>query len=76
MQIVLLQIQSKFPDFCLDANQEVKLNLILGKSYDHMGKINEAREVLEKAQRVCIKEGIKDTKEDAEVAGVLGSIYG
>jgi len=41
-----------------------------------MGKINEAREVLEKAQWVCIKEGIKDTKEDAEVAGVLGSIYG
>ena len=41
-----------------------------------MGKTSEARVVLEKAQRVCIKEGIKDTKEDAEVAGVLGSIYG
>ena len=72
---VFNQIQFEIPDFHLDTSHEVKLRLALGVSYHHIGKNNEAREVLEKALEVCNKEDAKETKEGAEVARKLGWIY-
>lgn len=69
------QLQSELPDFHLDTSHEVKLRLALGVSYHHIGKNNEAREVLEKALKVCNKDEAKETKEGAEVARELGWIY-
>ena len=70
-----IQIQFEIPDFHLDTSHEVKLRLALGVSYHHIGKNNEAREVLEKALEVCNKDDAKETKEGAEVARELGWIY-
>jgi len=47
----------------------------LGKSYDLMGKDKEARNLLEQALTLCAKNGMKESKEGAEVSRVLGWIY-
>ena len=62
-------------DFSPDVSHEVKLRFTLGQSYGHMGKYMEARKVLEKAVRVCDKEGIKETLEGAGIVPELGWIY-
>ena len=41
----------------------------------HLGSHKEAREVLEKARRICSEEGMEETKEGAEVARELGWCY-
>lgn len=69
------QIRSEHPDFCFDASHELKLRFALGDSYHHMGKYEDAKEVLEEAWRVCIKENMRETNESAWVAGLLGWIY-
>ena len=75
--LFFFQLQSELPDFHLDTSHEVKVCLALGVSYHHIGKNNEAREVLEKALKVCNKDEAKETnlKEGAEVARELGWIY-
>ena len=67
------QIQSELPDFHLDTSHEVKLCFALGVSFRHIGKNKEAKEVLEKALKVC--NDATATKEGAQVAKELGWIY-
>ena len=69
------QIQLELPDFQFDARRKVKLCYALGDCYQKMGHFKDASMVLEKALRVCTKEGIKGTKEGAEIATLLAWSY-
>ena len=65
------QIQLELPDFHFDARREMKLLLALGKSHQKMGRFKDAGKMSEKALRICTREGIKGTKECAEIAILL-----
>lgn len=70
-----LQIQSELSNFHLHFYHEMQVYFALGKSYDLMGKDKEARNLLEQALTLCAKNGMKESKEGAEVSRVLGWIY-
>ena len=62
-------------DFSPDVSHEVKLRFTLGQSYRHIVRYMKAREMLEKALRVCNEQGIKETREGAGIVTELGLIY-
>ena len=69
------QVHSEYPDFHFDPRLEVKLCFALGDSYHNMGRYKEAKEMVERACRVCKEENLKETKEGARVAVLLGLTY-
>ncbi len=51
------------------------LCLRLGQGYSLVNRYSEAKKVLERAQRVCEREGRKGTSQGTEIAYELGNIY-
>ncbi len=59
----------------LDADREMTLCLRLGQGYALVNRISEAKKVLERAQKVCEREGRKGTSQGTAIAAWLGVTY-
>ena len=69
------QLQSEHCDFHFDASYDLELLSVLGESYLHMGKYNEAGKVMEEALMVCFELGKDKAATCAAIVGELGWIY-
>ena len=62
------QVSTTVSGFQLDANHEMNLCLLLGEGYPLVGRYREAKDVLERALRVCEREGWKEIELATRIA--------